>query len=151
MSTPKQDRNVHTDRKNGNEQEHGLPEVGLDAASSKNASSSQVNEPRTGRVGSLSACERETIIRISDGEPEAAIWTAQRKEITALRKKPEATEAGSGFYGSTEWAEFKIPAGRWSTARGIRTKRGPMSQTQREQAVRNLAQSKQSKPVEVTA
>ena len=36
-------------------------------------------------------------------------WTAQRTYITALRHSGKFTETRSGFYGTTEWAEFTIP------------------------------------------
>ena len=44
------------------------------------------------------------------------IWTAQRTYITALRHSGKFTETRSGFYGTTEWAEFTIPRDQWSPA-----------------------------------
>ena len=35
------------------------------------------------------AYERETTINLSDGDPLVRIWSARRKDITRLRKKPE--------------------------------------------------------------
>jgi hypothetical protein len=45
---------------------------------------------------------------------EVRIWTAQRTYITALRHSGRFTETRSGFYGTTEWAEFTIPRDQWS-------------------------------------
>ena len=39
------------------------------------------------------------------------IWTAQRTYITALRHSGKFTETRSGFYGTTEWAEFIATSG----------------------------------------
>ena len=44
------------------------------------------------------------------------IWTAQRTYVTALRHSGKFTETRSGFYGTTEWAEFTIPRDQWSPA-----------------------------------
>jgi hypothetical protein len=61
-------------------------------------------------VENLTAPERETIINADDESNAVRIWTAQRSVITSLRKKPESFhEIGSGYHGSTEWAEFTIP------------------------------------------
>lgn len=79
----------------------------------------------------LTADERETIIRLSDGDDLVRIWTARRRDITALRKKPDATETSTGFHGTTEWAEFTIPRERWSTGRGIKGARRHLSDEQK--------------------
>jgi hypothetical protein len=39
------------------------------------------------------------------------IWIAQRTYITALRHSGKFTETRSGFYGTTEWAEFTATSG----------------------------------------
>ena len=48
------------------------------------------------------------------------IWTAQRTYITALRHSGKFTETRSGFYGTTEWAEFTIPATSGARATGAK-------------------------------
>lgn len=72
------------------------------------------------------AAERETIVSLSDAADRVDIWTAQRKVITALRKKPETfTEVESGFSGSQEWARFVTSLTVWSVATGVKRKGTP--------------------------
>jgi hypothetical protein len=59
---------------------------------------------------SLSKPERETVISWSDDEGMAYIWTAQRTVITKLDGNPAAVKIANGFYGTTEWAEYRFPA-----------------------------------------
>jgi len=59
---------------------------------------------------SLNASERETVILGSDAEDLITIWTAQRATITRLRGNPSARETESGFYGTSAWAKFEMPA-----------------------------------------
>lgn len=96
-------------------------------------------------VTALSRDERETIIRLSDGDDTVYIDTTRRVDITALRKKPDATETGSGHYGSTEWATFTIPKHRWSTARGIKSAPRTLTPEQREAAAKRLRQYRKGK------
>lgn len=63
---------------------------------------------------SLSAAERETTVTANDEDGLVRIWSAQRKHITKMRRNPQFTEVKSGFYGTSEWAEFTVPADRWS-------------------------------------
>lgn len=61
------------------------------------------------RIGPLTALERETTLTMNDGEPTVRINTAQRRILTALRKKPTVfREIATGFHGTTEWAEFEV-------------------------------------------
>ena len=72
----------------------------------------------------LTPPERETIVNADDDIDTVTIWTAQRKVITALRKKaPRVTEVRSGFYGSSEWAEFSIAASDVSWGGLVKTRR----------------------------
>lgn len=89
---------------------------------------------------SLTASERETIIRLSDADDLVYIDTTRRTDITALRKKDEATETGSGFHGTTEWATFTIPKARWATSRGIRGRGRRMSEAERLAAAERFRQ-----------
>lgn len=59
---------------------------------------------------SLTAPERETIIRLNDEDDLANIWTAQRPWITKLKKNPAATLLDEGVFDSSAWAEFEVPA-----------------------------------------
>lgn len=83
--------------------------------------------------------ERETIINMSDGDDDVRIWTAQRKVITALRRKTEFTEIESGWYGTSEWASFIIPARRFAMPNSRRTvsdaRRAELSDAMRERHV----------------
>lgn len=71
---------------------------------------------------SLSAFERETVVNSSDGDEVVRIWTAQRTFITKMRKEPAFTEVRCGTNEGTEWAEFTIPATKWSPV-GVRRSR----------------------------
>lgn len=79
-----------------------------------------------GSLTALTAAERETNINLSDASDSVDICTAQRKVITALRKRPGTfTEVASGFYGSTEWARFTTSLTAWSVATGAKRKGTP--------------------------
>ena len=94
---------------------------------------------------SLSADERETTLTMSDGDDFVRINTAQRAVLTRLRKKPEIfTEIRSGFFGTTEWAEFTCPRQRFNLAAAARPKR-ELSEAQREVAKANMARLHASK------
>lgn len=86
-------------------------------------------------MSSLNAFERETTINASDGDPVVRIWTAQRTVLTQCRRDDAFTEVRHGFHGSTEWAEFTIPADRWNPRTG---RKRQLSEEQRAQLVANL-------------
>lgn len=58
----------------------------------------------------LNAFERETVTNANDADDTVLIWTAQRKVIGAMRRRPSAREIASGHVGSTEWAQFEVRA-----------------------------------------
>jgi len=58
---------------------------------------------------SLSADERETIVRMNDADDLANVWTAQRPVITKLRKNPAAELLREGKHDGSAWAEFELP------------------------------------------
>ena len=75
----------------------------------------------TTNTPSDAAYERETIIRMSDGDDLVNIWSAQRTVITALRKKPEQfNEKATGHDDGTEWAEFDIPKKKFNLAKAVK-------------------------------
>lgn len=86
-------------------------------------------------VRSLNPFERETVINMSDGDEMVRIWTAQRKVLTQCRKDAAFREVASGFRGSTEWAEFTIPADRWNPRTG---RKRQLSEEQRAKLAANL-------------
>jgi hypothetical protein len=59
---------------------------------------------------SLTAPERETVVNGCDADDFITVWTAQRPIITRLRKLTCAEVLDEGFYGTTVWAKFKLPA-----------------------------------------
>lgn len=71
----------------------------------------------------LTSEERETVVTVTDSSDVVNIWTCRRKDITRLRKHDSYTQIRSGFHGSTEWAEFTIPADSWNPATGAKRKR----------------------------
>lgn len=89
------------------------------------------------KVESLSAQERETTVTTCDDDELVHIWSAQRRQITKMRKDSAFTEVACGFYGTTEWAEFTIPADRWSPLGVKRTR--TMTTAQRQEAAERLA------------
>ena len=74
-------------------------------------------------ITSLTADERETTLTVADGGDFVMIDSTRRKDITALRKRPNVVEVESGFHGSTEWARFMVPAHLYDVARGVKTPR----------------------------
>ena len=65
-------------------------------------------------MDSFTAAERETIVRTSDDDDLVHIWTAQKRFITKMRRNPQFTEVETGYHGTSEFAEFTVPADRWS-------------------------------------
>jgi hypothetical protein len=88
---------------------------------------------------SLTAAERETLATGTDADAVVTIITYQRRHITALRKHPGFREKASGFHGTSEWAEFTIPADRWSPATGAKRAGRPLSADERARAAARLA------------
>ena len=74
-------------------------------------------------ITSLTADERETTLTVADGGDFVRIDTTRRKDITALRKRANVIQVESGFHGSTEWAQFLVPAHLYDVARGVKTPR----------------------------
>lgn len=85
---------------------------------------------------SLSAPERETIVTVSDADDLVRIWSAQRRHITRMRRNAQFTQIRTGFHGTTEWAEFTVPADRWSPV-GVK-RQVSLTEQQREQAAARL-------------
>ena len=74
-------------------------------------------------ITSLTADERETTLTVADGGDFVRIDTTRRKDITALRKRQNVVEVESGYHGTTEWAQFLVPAHLYDVARGVKTPR----------------------------
>lgn len=94
---------------------------------------------------SLTADERETIIRLSDGDDWVYIDTSRRTDITALKKKPDAELLDEGYFGTTAWAKFRIPKHRWSTGRGIKGAPRQMSEEQRQAAAERFRRHRENR------
>ena len=90
---------------------------------------------------SLESAERETVAVSSDADDVVRIWSAQRRHITRMRKNAAFNEVRSGMDGSTEWAEFTIPARNWNPASGAK-RRSAMSDEQKRAAAERLAASR---------
>lgn len=95
-------------------------------------------------VQSLSAAERETVVTTNDESDIVTVWTAQRRFITKMRRNPNFTEVRSGSYGTTEWAEFTVPAERWSPL-GVR-RQNSLTEQQRDEARTRLASVRRGSP-----
>lgn len=94
---------------------------------------------------SLSAEERETTVTSTDADPLVRIWTNQRRHLSRLRNNDAYTEIGSGFDGTTEWAEFTIHTTQWNPATGAKRKRKPLTEEQRAALADRLHDARQSK------
>jgi hypothetical protein len=93
-------------------------------------------------VAALSATERETVIQAADDGADVSIWTAQSKVINRLKKHPSFTLVGEGFYGSTAWASFTIPAADWNPASGAKRQRKPLTDSQKSTLRMRLAEAR---------
>jgi hypothetical protein len=89
----------------------------------------------------MNADERETVVNASDADDTVRIWTAQRRYITKLRRHPKVTEIRAGHDGSTEWAEFSVPADQWNPVSGVK-RASNLSDEQRAAAAERLAQAR---------
>ena len=74
-------------------------------------------------ITGLTADERETTLTVADGGDFVRIDTTRRKDITALRKRANVVEVAAGFHGTTEWAQFLVPAHLYDISRGVKTPR----------------------------
>lgn len=81
----------------------------------------------------MEAAERETIVTTDDATDMVTVWTAQQRYITRLKKDKDfqLVDEGSG------WAQFTIPADRWSPA-GVKRTRRKMSDSERDAALARL-------------
>lgn len=91
----------------------------------------------------LTAPERETVVNADDDASTVRIWTAQRRYITRLRRNSAFTETATGFHGSTEWAEFTIPAADWNPASGAK-RRVNLTDEQRQAAADRLRAAREA-------
>lgn len=89
------------------------------------------------QISSMTSAERETIVTTSDADEFVRVWSAQRRFITKMRRNPNFTEVRSGSHGTTEWAEFTVPAERWSPL-GVR-RQNSLTEQQRAEARTRLA------------
>ena len=61
----------------------------------------------------LTAYERETIVTLNDEDDDVRVWTAQRAQITRLRRDDNYTEINHGLDDGTEWVEFTCPKSKF--------------------------------------
>lgn len=71
-------------------------------------------------VSGLTGAERETVVVANEGEEFVTIDTTVRKHITRLRKDARFTEVASGYYGTTEYASFRIRRDEWNPVSGAK-------------------------------
>lgn len=64
-------------------------------------------------MSKLTKCERESIVRWSDGEPDVTVWTSSPSELRHLRADDRFQEVSTERYGEDETAEFRIPRDRF--------------------------------------
>jgi hypothetical protein len=74
-------------------------------------------------TASLTALERETVVTMNDEESFARVWTAQRRQITRLKRNPAATLIEEGRHGGSAWAIFEVPAELFAGFRSRRLRR----------------------------
>lgn len=95
------------------------------------------------RVRGLVPAERETVILSNDHDPTVRIWTAQRKYISRLRKNAKVIEIRTGYYGTTEWAEFEIPKDEWNPVSGVKRNARKMTEEQKKAATERLRKARE--------
>lgn len=76
----------------------------------------QQNEPLRG----LSKDEQETTVVRTRTSEWTLIETTIPTDISALRRNPRVEEVGSGFFGTTAWAQFRVRSEWWNPARGVK-------------------------------
>lgn len=86
----------------------------------------------------VTAAERETVINLNDADNLVHVWTMQAKHIRAFRKRAFVTETRSGFHDGSEWAEFTVPADKYSPVTGVAANRKPLTPEERERRARLL-------------
>lgn len=72
---------------------------------------------------SLTADERETIIRFDEASDTAHVYTTSPPTITKLKKNPAATLLREGLFERSAWAEFEFPKALLSYRTGQRVGR----------------------------
>lgn len=92
----------------------------------------------TVETGNLTAPERETTITATDADELVTIWTAQKRYIGRLRRNKKFTETAHGWHGTTEWAQFTIPATEWNPVSGAKRATAPLSEERRAAMVERL-------------
>ena len=90
-------------------------------------------------VDRLTQGERETVVVANEGEDYVHIDSTVRRHITRMRSNPRFEETGSGMYGSTEWAKFRIPAADWNPASGAKR---AMSEQAKQASAERLAKAR---------
>ena len=75
-----------------------------------------MDEPLRG----LSMDEQETTVTRTRTGEWTIVETTIPTDISALRNRAREYEEGSGYFGTTAWARFRIPSAQWNPARGIK-------------------------------
>lgn len=95
-----------------------------------------VNEHQRPRQG-LSMEEQETTVVRARLAEWTVIETTVPTDITALRARSGFVEEASGYFGTTEWARFRIRSSEWNPARGAKRR---MTEEQKRAAGERLRQ-----------
>lgn len=85
-----------------------------------------------------SKAEQETVVVAHEVDDLVRIWSNVRRHITKMRRSPAFTEVRTGVSGTSEFAEFTIPADRWSPL-GVKRSVSLTKQQRSEAAARLLA------------
>ncbi|ROR95458.1 hypothetical protein EDD28_0099 [Salana multivorans] len=84
------------------------------------------------------ADERETTVTVCDSDAHVRVWSNRRRDITKLRNHSRVTIVSEGVHDGTPWVEAILPAAEWSPVHGIKRRRKPLTDDQREAAVERL-------------
>lgn len=94
---------------------------------------------------SLTADERETVITVNDGEDIVRLWTAQRPVIRRVRSDSRWTVVEIGEHDGSPYISATCPKSSWNPLSGMKKRRAPMTEEQKQQAAARLRAAREAK------
>lgn len=94
---------------------------------------------------SLIAYERETVVTVNDSEDVVRLYTAQRPVIRRIQADPRWTVVETGEYGGSPYIWATCPKSTWNPLSGMKKRRAPMTDEQKQQAAARLKAAREAK------
>lgn len=94
---------------------------------------------------SLIADERETVVTVNDGEDVVRLWTAQRPVIRRVQSDSRWTIVETGEYDGSPYISATCPKTMWNPLSGMKKRRAPMTDEQKQQAAARLKAAREAK------